>query len=46
MLLPDRFNLYLSTPRAVGAHLDVFAGELARALVELDELLAGEPSAG
>ncbi len=46
VLLPDRFNLYLSTPRAVGAHLDVFAGELARALVELDELLAGEPSAG
>ena len=41
VLLPDRFNLYLSTPRAVGHHLDVFARELARALAELDALLAG-----
>ena len=43
VLLPDRFNLYLSTPRAVGHHLDVFARELATALGELDELLAAEP---
>jgi carnitine O-acetyltransferase len=46
VLLPDRFNLYLSTPRAVGHHLDVFARELARALAELDELLAEEPPTG
>jgi carnitine O-acetyltransferase len=46
VLLPDRFNLYLSTPRAVAHHLDVFARELARALAELDELLAGEPATG
>ena len=43
VLLPDRFNLYLSTPRAVSAHLEVFARELRRALAELDELLAEEP---
>ena len=43
VLLPDRFNLFLSTPRPVAHHLDVFAQELARALVELDALLAGEP---
>ena len=43
VLLPDRFNLYLSTPRAVGHHLDGFARELATALGELDELLAAEP---
>ena len=40
VLLPDRCNLYLSTPRAVGHHLDVFARELTRALTELDDLLA------
>ena len=46
VLLPDRFNLYLSTPRAVSAQLEVFARELRGALVELDELLADEPAAG
>ena len=45
VLLPDRFNVYLSTPRAVGAHLEVFARELRRALDELDQLLA-EPAPG
>ena len=46
VLLPDRFNLYLSTPRAVGASLEDFARELRRALTELDALLAAEPAAG
>jgi len=46
VLLPDRFNLYLSTPRAVGEHLEVFARELRLALDELRQLLAGEPAGG
>ena len=46
VLLPDRFNVYLSTPRAVSDHLEVFAAELRRALVELDDLLAAEPAPG
>jgi len=46
VLLPDRFNVYLSTPKAVGAHLEVFAVALGSALAELDELLAAEPSTG
>ena len=39
VLLPDRFNLYLSTPRAVRTQLEAFARELREALTELDELL-------
>ena len=46
VLLPDRFNVYLSTPRAVSASLEVFARELRRALTELDGLLAGEAAPG
>ena len=46
VLLPDRLNLFLSTPRAVGGHLEVFALELTGALAELDELLADEPATG
>jgi carnitine O-acetyltransferase len=46
VLLPDRFNLFLSTPRAVSAHLEVFGRELGRALAELDELLVEEPALG
>lgn len=46
VLLPDRFNLYLSTPRAVGEHLEVFTRELRLALEELRQLLAGEPAGG
>ena len=46
VLLPDRFNLYLSTPRAVSAHLEVFGRELGRALAELEELLVEEPALG
>lgn len=43
VLLPDRFNVYLSTPRPVSAHLEAFARELRRALAELDELLVEAP---
>lgn len=39
-LLPDRFNLYLSTPRAVSDQMSVFAGKLPEALRELHDLLA------
>jgi carnitine O-acetyltransferase len=46
VLLPDRFNLYLSTPRAVSAHLEVFGRELGRALTELDELLVESAAPG
>jgi carnitine O-acetyltransferase len=46
VLLPDRFNLFLSTPRAASAHLEVFGRELRRALAELDELLVEEPAPG
>jgi carnitine O-acetyltransferase len=42
VLLPDRFNLYLSTPRAVADEMFVFAGKLREAVRELDELLATE----
>ncbi|HEY3895743.1 MAG TPA: choline/carnitine O-acyltransferase [Pseudonocardiaceae bacterium] len=41
-LLPDRFNLYLSTPRAVSDQMSVFAGELPEVLRELLDLLATE----
>jgi carnitine O-acetyltransferase len=42
VLLPDRLNLYLSTPRAVGDQMERFAAELGTALDELVALLAGE----
>ncbi|WP_256789266.1 choline/carnitine O-acyltransferase [Frankia sp. AvcI1] len=45
VLLPDRFNLYLSTPRAVAGGLYAFAEQLALALRELQDLLADEPPA-
>ncbi|ADJ48628.1 carnitine O-acetyltransferase [Amycolatopsis mediterranei S699] len=40
VLLPDRWNIYLSTPKHVSAEMDRFAGELAKAVAELQELLA------
>jgi carnitine O-acetyltransferase len=43
VLLPDRFNLYLSTPRAVGEEMHRFAEHLRRAVAELTELLAPDP---
>jgi carnitine O-acetyltransferase len=42
VLLPDRFNVYLSTPRAVADEMFSFAAELRRAIPELQALLAAE----
>ncbi|MEY2247187.1 choline/carnitine O-acyltransferase [Streptomyces sp. BF23-18] len=44
VLLPDRFNLYLSTPEPVAAQMRTFADRLREALDELRELLATERS--
>ncbi|WP_326943522.1 choline/carnitine O-acyltransferase [Amycolatopsis sp. NBC_01307] len=41
VLLPDRWNLYLSTPKHVSSEMYRFADELAKAVSELQELLAG-----
>lgn len=41
-LLPDRFDLYLSTPRAATERLPAFADALRDAVRELDDLLAAE----
>ncbi|MEN8655429.1 choline/carnitine O-acyltransferase [Streptomyces sp. 21So2-11] len=40
VLLPDRFNLYLSTPKPVAAQMLTFADRLGEAVAELRELLA------
>jgi carnitine O-acetyltransferase len=40
VLLPDRLNCYLSTPRAVGDQMERFAAELGTALDDLVALLA------
>lgn len=40
VLLPDRLNVYLSTPRQVGQQMDTFAAELRGAIGELADLLA------
>ncbi|MBB1245740.1 choline/carnitine O-acyltransferase [Streptomyces durbertensis] len=45
VLLPDRFNLYLSTPRPVADQMHAFADHLRRAVAELRALLAEEPAA-
>jgi carnitine O-acetyltransferase len=42
VLLPDRFNLYLSTPRTVQDQMHAFAASLRDAVSELRELLAAE----
>ncbi|MEU6083831.1 choline/carnitine O-acyltransferase [Streptomyces sp. NPDC047108] len=42
VLLPDRFNLYLSTPRPVAREMHLFADKLREAVAELQELLATE----
>jgi carnitine O-acetyltransferase len=42
VLLPDRFNIYLSTPSAVAAEMDKFAAELTKAMAELEKLLSEE----
>ena len=38
-LMADRFDLYLSTPRAVASEMEVFADELPRAIAELEAVL-------
>lgn len=40
VLLPERLNIYLSTPRSVAEQMDRYADELAAAIDELQELLA------
>ena len=42
VLLPDSLNVYLSTPQAVAAEMHRFADELARAITELEALLASQ----
>ncbi|MGH3734301.1 MAG: choline/carnitine O-acyltransferase [Micromonosporaceae bacterium] len=42
VLLPDRLNIYLSTPRAVAAEMHSFAEHLRSAVRELQDLLAAE----
>ncbi|WP_137814673.1 choline/carnitine O-acyltransferase [Gandjariella thermophila] len=42
VLLPDRFNIYLSTPRPVAEQMYRFAEKLREAVYELQELLATE----
>ena len=42
VLLPDRFNLYLSTPQPVAAAMYTFADRLREAVVELQVLLTAE----
>ena len=44
VLLPDRFDLYLSTPRAVSEQMSIFAGKLPEAVRELEDLLTAEDS--
>ncbi|MBT2393678.1 choline/carnitine O-acyltransferase [Streptomyces sp. ISL-1] len=44
VLLPDRFNLYLSTPLAVADQMRTYAERLREAVAELRELLAPERS--
>ena len=44
-LLPDRFDLFLSAPRAISEQLSAFAEALPSAVRELHDLLAAEPEA-
>ena len=45
VLLPDRFNVYLSTPKKVADAMYVFADKLREAIGELQDLLATETAA-
>ncbi|MFI0351172.1 choline/carnitine O-acyltransferase [Actinomadura sp. 9N407] len=45
VLLPDRFNVYLSTPQPVAGAMHAFADRLREAVAELQELLASETTA-
>jgi carnitine O-acetyltransferase len=42
ILLPGRLNVYLSTPRSVGAEMSLFASALPAAMAEMSDLLGGE----
>lgn len=42
VLLPDRVNLYLSTPRPVAEHMYAFAEDLTVAVYELEDLLLSD----
>jgi carnitine O-acetyltransferase len=42
VLLPDRFNLYLSTPLPMAAEMSMFAVQLRKAVYELQDLLTTE----
>jgi carnitine O-acetyltransferase len=44
-LMPERFNVYLSTPRSVADEMFVFAEKLKEAVRELQALLSTESSA-
>jgi carnitine O-acetyltransferase len=44
VLLPESFNLYLSTPLSVADEMAVFAAELTEAVRELRDLLAAQPA--
>ncbi|MCL2585907.1 MAG: choline/carnitine O-acyltransferase [Streptosporangiales bacterium] len=39
LLLPQRFNVHLSTPRSVSGEMTAFAGRLGEAIAELSDLL-------
>jgi carnitine O-acetyltransferase len=41
VLLPDRLNIYLSTPKQVADQMNTYADELRRSIRELADLLAG-----
>ncbi|WP_280357031.1 choline/carnitine O-acyltransferase [Nocardia otitidiscaviarum] len=44
VMLPDRWNLYLATPKSVAAQMHTFASNLRAAVTELTELLHAEAS--
>jgi carnitine O-acetyltransferase len=46
VLLPERFNIYLSTPLAVADRMYLFADKLREAVPELEALLADEAQTG
>lgn len=45
VLMPDRFDLYLSTPASVAERMHEFGAQLHRAVAELDRLLAAPAGA-
>jgi carnitine O-acetyltransferase len=42
LLMPQRFNVHLSTPRSVGGQMAAFAGRLGEAIAEMSDLLDSE----